>query len=51
MEEIGDVDDSSSDHFVADAIENERDLGLTEEQKRNIRKVRQCTGTISNWEK
>lgn len=39
VEEIDDIDGNSSDPFVADAIENERDLNLTEEQKRNFRKV------------
>lgn len=40
MEEIDDVG-GSSDPFVADAIANERDPSLTEEQKRKFRKVRQ----------
>ncbi|KAI3459053.1 hypothetical protein Pfo_015716 [Paulownia fortunei] len=41
VEEIDDVDGTSSDPFVADAIANERDLNLTEEQKRNFRKVKE----------
>ncbi|KAK4436059.1 protein CHROMATIN REMODELING 20 [Sesamum alatum] len=41
VEEIDDVDGTSSDPFVADAIANERDLSLTEEQKRNFRKVKE----------
>ncbi|KAK4487524.1 hypothetical protein RD792_005829 [Penstemon davidsonii] len=41
VEEIDDVDDSSSDPFVADAIANERDLHLTEDQKRNFIKVKE----------
>lgn len=41
MEEIDDVDGASSDPFVAEAIVNERDMSLTEEQKKNFRKVRQ----------
>ncbi|EYU39522.1 hypothetical protein MIMGU_mgv1a008888mg [Erythranthe guttata] len=41
VEEIDDVDGTSSDPFVADAIENERDLNLTEEQKKNFRKVKE----------
>ncbi|KAL6501187.1 hypothetical protein OROHE_025050 [Orobanche hederae] len=38
VEEIDDVDGTSSDPFVADAIANEGDLNLTEEQKKNFRK-------------
>ncbi|KAL2461262.1 Protein CHROMATIN REMODELING 20 [Abeliophyllum distichum] len=41
VEEIDDVDGSSSDPFVADAVANERDLNLTGEQKRNFRKAGQ----------
>ncbi|KAL0340799.1 UNVERIFIED_CONTAM: protein CHROMATIN REMODELING 20 [Sesamum radiatum] len=41
VEEIDDVDGTSSDPFVADAIANERNLSLTEEQKRNFRKVKE----------
>ncbi|XP_057784554.1 LOW QUALITY PROTEIN: protein CHROMATIN REMODELING 20-like [Salvia miltiorrhiza] len=41
VEEIDDVDAASSDPFVADAISNERDLCLTEEQKRNLRKIKE----------
>ncbi|XP_073293356.1 protein CHROMATIN REMODELING 20 isoform X2 [Primulina huaijiensis] len=41
VEEIDDVDGTSSDPFVADAVANERDLNLTEEQKRNFRKVKE----------
>ncbi|KAL0452217.1 UNVERIFIED_CONTAM: protein CHROMATIN REMODELING 20 [Sesamum latifolium] len=41
VEEIDDVDGTSSDPFVADAIANERDLSLTEEQKKNFRKVKE----------
>ncbi|GFP87990.1 protein chromatin remodeling 20 [Phtheirospermum japonicum] len=39
VEEIDDVDGTSSDPFVADAIANEGDLSLTEEQKKNFRKA------------
>lgn len=39
MEEIDDVDGTSSDPFIADALANEGDLNLTEEQKKNFRKV------------
>lgn len=42
MEEIDDVEGNSIDPFVADAIANEGDLSLTEEQRRNFRKV--CHG-------
>ncbi|KAL8544534.1 hypothetical protein ACS0TY_004925 [Phlomoides rotata] len=41
VEEIDDVDGTSDDPFVADAIANEGDLCLTEEQKRNFRKVKE----------
>ncbi|XP_071920989.1 protein CHROMATIN REMODELING 20-like isoform X4 [Coffea arabica] len=40
VEEISDVEDNSIDPFIADAIANEGDLSLTEEQKRNFRKVK-----------
>lgn len=39
MEEIEDIDDNSNDPFVADAIANERELVLSEEQRKNFRKV------------
>lgn len=39
VEEIDDVDGNSSDPFVAAAIANEKDLDLSEEQKKNFRKV------------
>ncbi|XP_020549105.1 protein CHROMATIN REMODELING 20 isoform X3 [Sesamum indicum] len=41
VEEIDDVDGTSSDPFIADAVANEGDLNLTEEQKRNFRKVKE----------
>ncbi|KAK6144897.1 hypothetical protein DH2020_021717 [Rehmannia glutinosa] len=41
VEEIDDVDGTSSNPFVADAIANEKSLSLTEEQKRNFRKVKE----------
>ncbi|PIN19967.1 Transcription regulator XNP/ATRX, DEAD-box superfamily [Handroanthus impetiginosus] len=41
VEEIDDIDGDSSDPFIADAIANERDLILTEEQKANFRKVKE----------
>ncbi|KAK6144887.1 hypothetical protein DH2020_021707 [Rehmannia glutinosa] len=41
VEEIDDVDGISSNPFVADAIANEKSLSLTEEQKRNFRKVKE----------
>ncbi|KAH9614145.1 hypothetical protein KSS87_006661 [Heliosperma pusillum] len=40
VEEIDDIDDDSSDPFVADAIANEKELELSEVQKKNYRKVR-----------
>lgn len=39
VEEIDDIEDSSVDPFVADAIANERELNLSEEQKRKYKKV------------
>lgn len=41
VEEIADIDGSSSDLFYADAIANERELVLSEEQKQNFRKVKE----------
>lgn len=41
MEEIEDVDGSSDNPLVADAIENERELILSEDQRKNFRKVSQ----------
>lgn len=39
MEEIDDIDGNSNDPFVAAAIQNEKELDLSEEQKKNFRKV------------
>ncbi|MCD7462186.1 hypothetical protein HAX54_047949 [Datura stramonium] len=41
VEEIDDIEDSSVDPFVADAIANERALNLSEEQKRKFKKVKE----------
>ncbi|XP_008441788.2 protein CHROMATIN REMODELING 20 isoform X5 [Cucumis melo] len=41
VEEIDDVDGSSCDPFVAAAIENEKELDLSEEQKKKFRKVKE----------
>ncbi|XP_059628567.1 protein CHROMATIN REMODELING 20 isoform X2 [Cornus florida] len=41
VEEIDDIDGNPSDPFVADAIANEKELDLSEEQKRNFRKVKE----------
>ncbi|XP_075084298.1 protein CHROMATIN REMODELING 20 isoform X1 [Nicotiana tabacum] len=41
VEEIDDIEDSSVDPFVADAIANERELNLSEEQKRKYKKVKE----------
>ncbi|XP_074311682.1 protein CHROMATIN REMODELING 20 isoform X2 [Silene latifolia] len=41
VEEIDDIDDDSSDPFVADAIANEKELELSEVQKKNYRKVKE----------
>lgn len=48
MEEIDDVG-TSRNPFVADAIANERDLSLTEEQRRNFRKVSQGTTACQSY--
>lgn len=39
VEEIEDVDGSSSDPFVADAIANEKELVLSEAQRKKFKKV------------
>lgn len=39
VEEIEEIDESLADPFFADAIENERELALTEEQKKNYIRV------------
>lgn len=39
MEEIDDIEVDSGDPFVADAIANEREMVLSEEQMRNFKKV------------
>ncbi|XP_062084347.1 protein CHROMATIN REMODELING 20 [Humulus lupulus] len=41
VEEIDDIDGSSIDPFVAAAVANEKDLSLSEEQKKNYRKVKE----------
>lgn len=41
MEEIDDIDGDSTDPFVAAAVANEKELALSEEQKKNYKKVRQ----------
>lgn len=41
VEEIDDIEEDSTDPFVADAVANEGDLNLTEEQKKNFRKVKE----------
>ncbi|KAK9673254.1 hypothetical protein RND81_12G156000 [Saponaria officinalis] len=41
VEEIDDIDDDSSDPFVADAIANEKELELSEVQRKNYRKVKE----------
>ncbi|XP_044499237.1 protein CHROMATIN REMODELING 20-like isoform X2 [Mangifera indica] len=41
VEEIEDIDDDSNDPFVADAIANERELILSEEQRKKFRKVKE----------
>lgn len=39
MEEIDDIDGNSTDPFVAAAIANEKELDLSEEQRRQFKKV------------
>lgn len=39
VEEIDDIDGNSSDPFVAAAVANERELDLSEVQKKSYRKV------------
>ena len=46
MEEIEDVDGNSSDRLVADAVANEKELILSEEQRKKFRKV--CLYTSNN---
>ncbi|KAJ8421421.1 hypothetical protein Cgig2_030836 [Carnegiea gigantea] len=41
VEEIDEVDDDASDPFIADAIANERELVLSEAQRKNYKKVRE----------
>lgn len=41
MEEIDDIDGDSTDPFVAAAVANEKEVALSEEQKKNYKKVRQ----------
>ncbi|KAJ8558565.1 hypothetical protein K7X08_035744 [Anisodus acutangulus] len=41
VEEIDDIEDSSVDPFVADAIANERELNLSEDLKRKFKKVKE----------
>ncbi|RDX92098.1 Protein CHROMATIN REMODELING 20 [Mucuna pruriens] len=41
VEEIDDVDGNSTDPFIAAAIANERELDLSEEQKRQFKKVKE----------
>ncbi|XP_019054212.1 PREDICTED: protein CHROMATIN REMODELING 20 isoform X2 [Nelumbo nucifera] len=41
VEEIDDIDGNCSDPFYADAIANERELDLSEEQKKNFKKVKE----------
>ncbi|KAK8487918.1 hypothetical protein V6N11_014375 [Hibiscus sabdariffa] len=41
VEEIEDIDGSSDNPLIADAIENEKELILSEEQRKNFRKVKE----------
>ncbi|PKA46223.1 DNA repair and recombination protein RAD54 [Apostasia shenzhenica] len=41
VEEIGEIEFDSRDPFYSDAIANEKEIDLTEEQKKNFRKVRE----------
>lgn len=39
VEEIDDIECNTSDPFYADAIANEKEIDLSEEQKKNFKKV------------
>jgi hypothetical protein len=41
VEEIEDIDEDSIDPFVAEAVANEKELVLSEEQRKSYRKVGQ----------
>ncbi|XP_021772710.1 protein CHROMATIN REMODELING 20-like isoform X2 [Chenopodium quinoa] len=41
VEEIDDIDDDPNDPFVADAVANEKELYLSEEQRKNYKKVKE----------
>ncbi|GMG99879.1 hypothetical protein Nepgr_001719 [Nepenthes gracilis] len=41
VEEIDEIDGDCTDPFIADALANERELDLSEEQRRNYRKVKE----------
>ncbi|KAK1260994.1 Chromatin structure-remodeling complex protein SYD [Acorus gramineus] len=41
VEEISEIESNPSDPFYADAIANEKDIDLSEEQRRNFRKVKE----------
>ncbi|KAJ7978158.1 Protein CHROMATIN REMODELING [Quillaja saponaria] len=41
VEEIDDIDDNSSDPFIAAALANEKELQFSEEQKKNFKKVKE----------
>lgn len=40
MEEIADIEDNSYDPFYADAVKNEGEIDLSEEQKRKFKRVK-----------
>lgn len=46
VEEIDDIDDDPSDPFVADAIANEKELDLSEEQRKKYKKVGSTFHTV-----
>ncbi|GAB4835468.1 hypothetical protein Ancab_000376 [Ancistrocladus abbreviatus] len=48
VEEIDEIDGNCSDPFMADAIANERELDLSEEQRRNYRKVKEEDDAITD---
>ncbi|XP_077250918.1 protein CHROMATIN REMODELING 20-like isoform X2 [Tasmannia lanceolata] len=41
VEEINDIESNSGDPFYADAVANEKEIDLSEEQKKNFRKVKE----------
>ncbi|KAF6144435.1 hypothetical protein GIB67_024662 [Kingdonia uniflora] len=49
VDEIDDIEGNSSDPFYADAIANEKEIDLSEEQKKNFRKVNEEEDANMVW--